>query len=176
MSNSRFVRDYKLNKDDLKLIKPGDVFRFMYHHEIAKRKTDIWWAFDGKLVVCKDKEGIHLQDTFWGFCSGEGKRFNLDNVLELGTLTFICNLNDVKLIDPHDSKYYDDNDLYDLSYHHGYQTKICVRKDASKSHAKMMETIDNEIEKTESEINSLLCKLKKLKEIRAEATTEVRKI
>lgn len=134
-------------------IKLNDVYKFRYNEKYLKELFEPYWCFDGQLIVKQNKNGeLYLQDTYWGFNGGECKVFTLKQVLERGELTFICNLDEVEECKEYDLKYYDDNDLFDLSYQHGRYKLYFKRKEAKKSPEKMRNVIEIKIETAEHEI------------------------
>lgn len=139
-------------------IKLNDVYRFRY--KIYKA-----WCFDGKLIVRKDKNGnLYLQDTYWGFNSNENKSFTLEQALEEGYLTFLCNLDEVEECTVFDLDYYADEDLFNLSYQHGFYKLYYKRKGAVKSPEKMKNVLMQKIKSTEEDIEWSQGRLKRLKE------------
>ena len=118
----------------------GDVFRFSFNEETAKKRLGGYdWCFDGKLIAEKRGGEIRLADTYW--CSPENF-YPVEHWEKLGTLTFMCNLNDVedpKISDAH--LYYDDADIFDLSYQHRCYQRVLVRKGAKRSQEKMTESL-----------------------------------
>lgn len=150
-------------------IKLNDVYRFRYNEEWRKKIHDCNWCFDGQLIVRENSKGqLYLEDTYWGR-SAENKSFTLEQALERGNLTFICNLDEVESIEPSELCYYDDEDLFDLSHQHNCYKDYYKRIGAEKSYKKMEQVLkariqkfEHEIKNKESEINWYKDKLKKL--------------
>lgn len=148
-------------------IKLSDVYRFRYSEEFLKNKVfDFHWCFDGQLVVKENKNGLYLQDTYWGFDSfaNDGRKFTLEEALEKGTLTFVCNLDDVEKCTVDSFCYYSDDDLFDLSYQSGCYKKYCIKKGAKKSAEKMKAVLTGKIENTEYDIKWATSNLERYKE------------
>ena len=158
-SNSGSVR---LRKMDIKL---NDVYRFDYNKKYLKELFEPYWCFDAQLIVKQNKNGeLYLQDTYWGFNDNGGKVFTLKQILERGELTFICNLDEVEECEKNDLQYYDDNDLFDLSYQHGCYKFYVKRKGAKKSPEKMKKAIEIKIKSAEREILWQQSSIEQLKE------------
>lgn len=134
-------------------IKLNDVYLFRYNEEYNKKLFEPYWCFDGQLIVKQNRNGeLYLQDTYWGFDGGEKKTLTLEQVLERGELTFVCNLDEVEKCEEYHLNYYDDKDLFDLSYQHGCYKAYFKRKGANKSIDKMKKVLEEKIKSTEREI------------------------
>lgn len=145
---------YIKGRIDIVEIKLGDVYRFSYN---AKYEIEIFMpyhCFDGILFVKQKSDGsLYLEDTYWG--SGSDNRiFTLEKALEQGTLTFICNINDIELCYEHDYKYYDSSDLFNLSHQHGCCKRFFKRKGAVRSSKIMEENLKKQIEERKHDIKS----------------------
>lgn len=144
-------------------IKLNDVYRFRYYEEVRSKKAfDPYWCFDGKLIVKENKDGLYLEDIYWN--SGENRRFTLEKALKQGTLTFICSLDDVEECREYDIQYYEDEDIFDLSYQHGCYKKYCIKKDAKRSMEKMKNVLNEKIKDSECKIKWLTCDIERYKE------------
>ena len=150
-------------------IKPNDVFRFRYN------KTERDWTgwdsryhcFDGTLKARQRLDGsITLHDTYWGE-SGMSRWFTPEDALESGTLEFVCNLDDVDPIKKRDLIYYDDEDVFTLYIHSGYQNEYYLRRGAERSQAKMLSVLDDREEDARSKIRSAQHDLQMIAETRA---------
>ena len=137
----------------MKKIKINDLFEFRYDAEIAKEMFSPYHCFDGQLVV-KEREGgeLYLEDTYW---TTQNKCFTLKEALEVGKLTFICNLDEVETVHKMQFVYYEDKDTFDLSTQHGYSKKYAIKKDAKRSKTKMLKVVNDKIEESKREISSL---------------------
>lgn len=131
-------------------IKLNDVYRFCYNDEWKRKIFDPNWCFDGQLIVKERNGKLYLEDTYWN--SGENKTFTLEETLEKGTLTFICNLDDVVECRECDTQYYADEDVFDLSYQHYCYEKYYIKKDAKRSAEKMKYVLNDKIAKLEYDI------------------------
>ena len=148
-------------------LKLNDVYRFSYNVSWTERMFDPYWCFDGQLVVKENKNGLYLEDTYWN--SSEGRKFTLEEALERGTLTFVCNLDDVKECQEYDTQFYADEDIFNLSHQHGCYKKYCIRKGAKRSAEKMKAVLNEKIEESERKIKWLTSDVesykKKLQEV-----------
>jgi hypothetical protein len=145
-------------------IKLNDVYKFWYNEEWSKKIFDPSWCFDGQLIVKQDREGnLYLRDTYWG-SNSDSKSFTLEQALERGNLTFICNLNDVEPIKKYETDYYVDEDIFNLSTQHGCYMDFYKRKGAEKSPVKMEQVLKDKIQEIEHEIEWKKCDLKYTKE------------
>lgn len=135
-------------------IKINDVYKFWYNAQWRKKILGSNWCFDGQLIVKENDKGkLFLVDTYWGD-SCENKSFTLEQALEHGKLTFVCNLNDIEEIRTSEMNYYDDEDLFDPSRQHGCYKEFYKRKGAKKSANKMERVLKEKIEDIEREIKS----------------------
>lgn len=134
-------------------IKLNDVYKFRYNEfELERSSRDLNWCFDGQLVVKEDNEGLYLEDTYW---TTDSRRFTLEETLIKGTLEFVCNLDEVEECKEDPYNYYDDKDIFNLSYQHGCYKKIVVRKGANKSKEKMKEVLEYKIAEAERQLKSV---------------------
>lgn len=134
-------------------IKLNDVYRFRYNEfELERSSRDLNWCFDGQLVVKKGNNGLYLEDTYW---TSDNRCFTLEEALRKGVLEFVCNLDDVEECKEDPYNYYDDEDIFNLSYQHGCYKKIMVRKDAKKSKEKMKEVLEYKIAEAERQLKSV---------------------
>jgi metal-sulfur cluster biosynthetic enzyme len=130
-------------------IKVNDVYRFRYNEETKKKMFDSSWSFDGQLIVKEKNESLYLEDTYW---NSSNVIFTLEEILEKGTLTFVCNLDEVKEIREYDIQYYDDKDIFDLSYQHHCYIKYYIKNDTKRSIEKMRTILNEKIAKSKFEI------------------------
>lgn len=134
-------------------IKLNDVYRFRYNEDELKRSSrDLNWCFDGQLIVKEDNDGLYLEDTYW---TTNSRCFTLEEALKKGTLEYICNLNEVEECKEYPYNYYDDKDIFNLSYQHGCYKRIVVRKGAKKSKEKMKEVLEYKISESERQLKSV---------------------
>lgn len=128
-------------------VREGDVFRFSYS-EATRKKNPGWdyhWCFDGQLVA--DDRG-RLRDTYWSSGGSDGKSWESREAAERdGTLTFVCNMKDVDVMEEWQTRRFSPEDVFDLTQHHGYRKKFAVRKGAQPNQALMLERIDEHIAK-----------------------------
>jgi len=131
-------------------LKLNDVYKFHYNEVWSKKIFEPYWCFDGQLIVKERNEQLYLEDTYWN--SGDNKTFTLEEALEKGTLTFICNLDDVEKIGELDTQYYDDKDIFNLSYQHHCYIKFCIKEGAKRSADKMKAVLNAKIAESKREI------------------------
>jgi hypothetical protein len=138
----------KGSKMELKL---NDVYKFRYNEDYIKNNSYPYHCFDGQLIVKQKSDGsLYLEDTYWS--CGDNKWFTLEKALKQGTLEFICNLEDVEKCDRDDYKYYNEDDIFDLSYQSGCYARYRKKKGAVRSAEVMRRTIKRGIEKAQSDI------------------------
>lgn len=134
-------------------IKLNDVYRFRYNEdELERSSRDLKWCFDGQLIVKEDSDGLYLEDTYW---RSDNRCFVLEEALEKGTLEFVCNLDEAEECKEDPYNYYDDEDIFDLSYQHNSQKRIMVRKGAKRSKDKMKEVLEYKISESERQLKSV---------------------
>ena len=135
-------------------IKELDVFRFIYKPLDNSKSYDMRsHCFDGQLIARKNSDGqLILKDTYWS--SGDGVKFTLEEAQEKGTLTFICNLNDVTEIKEHEQCYYADDDIFNLSYQHNCYRRFMVKKSAVRNREKMLKVLYSQLAEQKSKIES----------------------
>jgi hypothetical protein len=144
-------------------IKVNDVYKFRYNAEWTKKLHEPYWCFDGQLIVKKHRNGeLYLVDTYWG--TSENKSFTLEEALQQGDLTYICNLDEIEKCEQYDLDYYADEDLFDLSHQHRCYKAFYKRKGATKSPEKMKRVLETKIHSTEHDIAWKTDELKRLKE------------
>lgn len=128
-------------------IKVNDVYKFSYNEEQLRNLLMPYHCFDGQLIAKERNGELYLEDTYW--LSGGSKIFILEEALKRGTLTFICNLDDVEKATENDYNYYDDEDLFDLSYQHRSYKRYFKKKGSERSKNKMKEVLEKKIEDNE---------------------------
>lgn len=135
----------------------NDVYLFRYNEAELKARFSPYHCFDGQLIVKVNSKGEkYFVDTYWaskndgfaGFQEGV-KSKTIDEALSQGELTFVCNLNDVEEIKEWEREYYDDEDIFDLSYQHHCYSYFVKKKGAVRSQAKMLQSIKTKIEEAE---------------------------
>lgn len=124
-------------------LRQGDVFLFVYSQQTWDRARsgighgDLNWCFDGQLEVQADGR---LRDTYWS--ANDGRSFTHAEALAQGTLTFVCNLNDVDLCPAGNLRHYAPEDGFDISYQHGCYKRFAVRKGAVRNRDRMLSELD----------------------------------
>ena len=151
-------------------MKVNDVYDFKYSDEYIKTHSywgDHYHCFDGQLVVKAYDDGtLYLEDTYWNDPS-ENRRFSREEALKYGHLTFKCNLDEVVKSSYHDYRYYNEEDIIDLSYQHHSYKRFVRKKDAQRSQAKMLDYADRQIIEMKREIERLQYDIERMKETRA---------
>lgn len=143
-------------------LREGDVFRFSYSTEYRAKLFMPDHCFDGQLVALDYCESIILFDTYWLLGSkpcGDAMRFTQEEALARGELTFVCNLNDVEVIDTWFAQYYDDADVFDLSYQHQCYPYFAIRKGAERSQSKIFRKIEEKMQEERRSIESAICRI-----------------
>lgn len=153
-------------------IKENDVFKFYYNNKYRKKISYPKHCFDGQLVAKENREGeLVLVDTYYGFGFNQHNTiFALKEAKKKGELTFKCNLDEVEATSKGQLNYFDDKDIFDLSYQHKCCKAYFKRKDAKKSIKKMKKVIQRKIDDNnrkikyaEHDIEMLKEELKKVK-------------
>ena len=137
-----------------------DVFRFSFSPEELQVRSEPHHCFDAQLVYRADRDLFY--DTYWngrsvmgaGQPSGSGRVWTAEEVQRLGTLRFVCNLNDVVTMHEHERINYAPEDVFDLSYQHGCYTFWVKRRDAPLNQVVMLAELDRRIERAESAVQS----------------------
>ena len=134
----------------------NDVFSFRYNEEEARKRFEPYHCFDGQFIVKQRENGeLYLMDTYWaskydGFRHrSDCKWKTIEDAQKQGELTFRCNLDEVEEIREHELQYYDDEDLFNLSYQHDCYEFYVKRKGAERSIDKMLQSIKHKIEDAE---------------------------
>ena len=131
-------------------IKIGDYYRFSYNEKYEKELFMPYHCFDGILFVKQKNDGsLYLVDTYW---SSGGRSFTLEQALEQGILTFICNINDVEPCVKSEKRYYNSDDFFNLSSQHGCYERYFKRKNAARSSELMEEELKKLIDERKHEI------------------------
>ena len=134
------------------ILTEGDVYRFRYS-QTERDKTAQGWAgsldhcFDGTVVVRDGK----LVDTYWDN-SNQGRVVTP----EQGTLTYVCNLGEVRQVKEYETLQFDEADVFDLRYNHGCIKRWMVRRDAKPSAKRMLEEVRKKRSAVEKELDSAI--------------------
>lgn len=148
-------------------VREGDVFRFSYSEAERKRRFEPSHCFDGQLVAFKRAAGIRLVDTYWlhGLQDRHDSTcFTPDEAERFGTLTYVCNLNEVYNASESETNYFDDADVFNLSYQHQCYKNFVIRIGAARSPEKMMLVIEQRIADATREISSAVRSIQRLNE------------
>lgn len=146
-------------------IREGDIFRFSYSTEYRKKLFEPHHCFDGQLVAVKAGDGLILMDSYWlhQFQPRDDSRwFTEEDARSKGELTLVCNINDVEKVEQWRTDYYDDADVFDLSYQHRCYPYFAVRKGAPRSKDKMVQVVREKIQKERRAIESALSSIERL--------------
>lgn len=149
----------------------NDVYSFRWSPEYYKNNSYPDHCFDGQFIIKQREDGeLYFMDTYWaskhdGFKHWSSSRsYTLEQALKNGSVTYVCNLDDVEEIQKHDLIYYADEDLFDLSYQHGCYGYYVKKKGAVRSPEKMRAVILNRIGENEHKISSAQREINGLRE------------
>lgn len=134
-------------------MKKGDVYRFHYHPKEGVR--DVNWCFDGQLVATEVRGELMLVDTYWG-AGSENRHFTKEKAEAEGTLTFVCNLDEVVDIEHYDRHYWSPDDVFNLSRQHGCYTHFVRRKDAKRSKEAMLKALYDRLAEAKQKVSSAM--------------------
>lgn len=144
-------------------IKLGDVYSFSYNDEWYNKINMPYHCFDGIMFVRQKEDGSFcLEDTYW---SSDNRIYTLEQALKYGTLSLICNINEVEKCNEDDYKYYNANDIFNLSYQHGCYPRFYKRKGALRSPEVMEEIIKRQIEELKQSIGSAKYNIQRKQEL-----------
>lgn len=125
-------------------VKLNDVYNFRFNEKELGKRFMPYHCFDGTLIVRKRDNGdFYFQDTYWG-CN-DSKTFTIKQASEQGSLTFICNLDEVEKCREDDKLYYDDADFITLHIHANYSNAYYLKKGAIRSKEKMIESVNENL-------------------------------
>lgn len=133
-------------------IRENDVFKFQYSPEETKKRFEPYWCFDGQLVARKYGDKFLLVDTYWSSGS-DNREFKPEQARSQGTLTFVCNLDEVEKVSEDAYEYYSESDVFDLSTQHRSYKRFAKRKGAVRDAAKMLETVEKKRKEAENEMD-----------------------
>lgn len=133
-------------------IKNNDVFHF-----IPKDNSEFAnWTRENLFVAKIGEDGkIILVDTYCGIGRLDNKQYSLSEARKLGKLEYYCNLDEIEKIEEYKTKYYDDKDIFILHDQHACADSCIyyfVRKGAEKDKEKMLETVNELLNKAKREI------------------------
>ena len=135
-------------------LREGDVYHWLYkdHEEYCKRNpSTAYWCLDRKAVVHNGE----LLDTYWLYMDKEkiiassNCRAVVPNDVDL---SFICNLNDVEIVNKWEKDDYDK--VYNLSRQKGCYELYAVDKGAQVSNTALRTKYQSELDKAYSEKRS----------------------
>jgi hypothetical protein len=145
-------------------LREGDVFCWHYKNDEEYRKQHqqsgtAYWCLDNKCVVVDGE----LQDTYWSGPKETQFRSN-DRILDIDKvdLEFICNVNDVEVIEKWQTEDYDK--VYNLSYQKGCYKLFAIDKDAKPSNKALIAKWERKLEEAESDKRSAEFNIKWAKE------------
>lgn len=157
-------------------IKENDVFNANYKKGFEKSQIELSWNLDCQLIARKDKDGdIVLFDSFgsayydfnddgvYDFSFPSSKMFFVENALKRFDLTFKCNLSDIERINYGDRHYYNEGDVFDLSYHENLYCLFFIKKGVKKSKEKLLNAIDEKLKDAVEKIENLELDIEELK-------------
>lgn len=147
-------------------IREGDIFSFSYSTEYRAKLFEPHHCFDGQLVAAREGDGIVLVDTYWLYQfqprGDSSRRFTESDARKKGELRLVCNLHDVNKIEKHDAQYYDDTDVFDLSYQHRCYPYFALRNGATRSKEKMRIVVRDKMKRERSNIESAIYNIERL--------------
>ena len=134
-------------------LKLNDVYKFRYNEIWQEKIFMSSHCFDGQLVVRQRRNGeLYLEDTYWSSHDSSNRNFTLEKALEQGTLTLICNYDDVEKCERYKFDYYANEDVFNLSTQHMCYGEYYKRKGAERSPAKMEAVLNDKIMNCEDQI------------------------
>jgi len=147
-------------------MKENDVFKFRYNdaYSNGRSNTDLYWCFDGQLIVKKLSDGsLYLQDTYWH--GSDNRTFTLEEANKRGTLTFVCNLDEVEKINEDDMHLYEESEVFNISTQHGCHKRFVKKVGANKSHNKMLARAQHLLREAENDIDSAGRRMNRIQEV-----------
>lgn len=140
-----------------KEVRKNDVFKVWYKTNKEERYPgSLRHCFEGTLVAVQDeKEGLIFVDTYWGIGDRQGKEFTFSEMMQKFEVKHYCNLDDLEKSNEHAVKYYDDKDIYTISEQHACSPSCIhyfLRKGAVRSKEKMLNVINEKIQKEKRSI------------------------
>lgn len=143
-------------------LKEGEV----YIIDIADKEKWSSWAKDSYWVVRDCNGELELVNTFHGleYRYSTSYTLTLKEATELGKLQFYFSLNDVKEIPENEQYYYAGEDVFFLGENHGYRPHWYLRKGAEKNQARLIETLEDRIDRQKDSIGYDLTKLADMSE------------
>lgn len=138
-------------------VRERDVFSFRYNKTECAKLIDPYHCFDGQLIALSTSGGFVLYDSYWLNCfslrgDDTGRKFTLSEAHRLGELNFLCNLNDVREIHKSETRYFSDDDVWNLSYQHNSYAHYVVRNGAERDKEKMLAVLESEEQEQVSRI------------------------
>ena len=151
----------------------NDVWQFNYNEEYLSKHKD-WYdpyhCFDGQLIVKQKEDGqIYLEDTYWN--SGDNRIFTPKEAIKQGNLVFKCNLDDTVQSSYSDYRYYNEEDIIDVSTQHHSYVRYRRKKDAKRSKRKMLDYTEREIDSLIRDIEHCQHNISRYKELQEEIET-----
>lgn len=152
-------------KDKMLEIKKNDVFHFRWNQEYRESHFGPDHCFEGLLVVredYRDSSKLILEDTYWS--SVNNTWFTLEDAQKKGTLEFTYNLDAVTAIQPYETVYYDDKDVFLFTRQHSHSKQYLLRNSAKRSKGKMISVLKKDISDRQSDIEYSLREIERNRE------------
>lgn len=144
-------------------LREGDVFDFHWNEGAWERArtsmghSDLNWCFEGQLVAKPTREGtLQLVDSYWGSGS-DNKTMTLKQAERDGTLTFLCNLNDVEPVQDYNREYFNPSEVFRLRSQHGLRCSWVKLKGAERDRDTMLNVVRERLSKQSAKIESDAC-------------------
>jgi hypothetical protein len=146
--------------------KEGDVVFWRFKAPESDGSGTRYWC-KSQYAIFRDVKDGRFQDTYW---SG-GDRFSFKPTdPEIEIAQYLGNLNDYNSCSHEEKRYYDKSDIMDIS-HPNDSKAVYLRKGAGKSAAVMFDTINKELARIDSEVDSLLRLKQRLQETHVQIQT-----
>ena len=128
--------------------KEGGYFKWNFKEEFTKGDLSlIYWC---RSRIARYSQGT-LKDTYWSDYSSNNYELDMDKV----EIQFLGNINDYFRISESDAKYYDKENLLNLSHaNNRLGDNLYVRVDAARSKTKMVEEIESRIQSAKHDLQS----------------------
>lgn len=157
-------------------VKLNDIYRWSYTAKTLEKLNHgqnngtTYWAVS-RFCICKQRTNgeFYLEDTFGSY---ENRIFEIDQIDDKIELEYLGNFDDLIQIDEHNTIYYDDSDIVDITHGNSFRKEIYLKKDAKKSLNKVIRIMTSNIETLTRKIESAKYSLDKWKNDLAKLTEE----
>lgn len=131
--------------DVIEALQERDVYRWAYRD--PKTNSAPWGDYHCCSRIAVVRSG-RLYDTYW--VGGDNRSFGLDDLPRL-ELKRLGNLSEWEVHMEYDADYYDDADIVDLNHSNSPRGNFYIRKGATRSKAKILETARARLEQALSD-------------------------